>query len=60
MHKAGNSFYWPKAVVDECWYCMSDVLAIIPEPQNINGKYHIDNEIWEITVQKLKEAQNAQ
>lgn len=55
MHRAGKNLYWSKAVVDECWYCMQNVLAVIPEPQQIRGKCNIDREIWDRNVQKDKE-----
>jgi hypothetical protein len=34
---------------------MQNVLAVIPEPQQIRGKYNIDREIWDRNVQKDKE-----
>lgn len=51
MHRVGRSadsyaFYWPKAVKDECWYKMEDVLAVIPEPQLVNRKYHVAESVW--------------
>lgn len=54
MHSAGKSFYWPKAVIDECWYCMDNVLSIIPKPEEIKGKYQIDKDIWDETCRRFK------
>jgi hypothetical protein len=52
MHRVGKTaedfaFYWPKAVKDECWYEMEDVLRVIQEPTQVNRKYYVNKEILE-------------
>lgn len=47
MHPVGKMFLWPKAITDECWYSMQKVIAQIPEPVRIRGRYHIDSDMWE-------------
>lgn len=58
MHRVGNhvdeySFYWPKAVKDECWYQIKDVLHVIKEPKLLNRKYYVDKEILKSAYKNL-------
>ncbi|KAL3884562.1 hypothetical protein ACJMK2_024695 [Sinanodonta woodiana] len=51
MHRVGRGttnspFFWPRPLVDECWYNMERVLTIIPEPIQIGRHYSIDEAIW--------------
>lgn len=60
MHRVGrdiksSSFYWPKAVKDECWYCFEDVLAVIPPPHAVGRKFYVDATLWENAVNKTKQ-----
>jgi len=35
-----NLFHWPKRQ-DTCWYCFSDIIAIIPEPTKSDGEHYV-------------------
>lgn len=60
MHRVGRdfkscSFYWPKAVKDECWYSIEDVLAIIPQPHAVGRKFYVDATLWKNAINKTKQ-----
>ena len=60
MHRVGRGttnspFFWPRTLVDECWYNMERVLTIIPEPIKIGRHYSIDEAIWGKILDYLKE-----
>lgn len=60
MHRVGRdlkscSFYWPKAVKDECWYSIEDVLAIIPQPHAVGRKFYVDAALWKNAINKTKQ-----
>ena len=48
MHRVGKApnkagtYYWPRAVKDECWYQIDDVLVVISEPKLENRKFQVD------------------
>lgn len=51
MHRVGrelekSQFYWPKCVVDECWYSMDDVVWGINEPKRVGTIYKVDESVW--------------
>jgi len=53
MHRLGkkgqNCFYWPKKLIDVCWYDYDSILAVIPEPTKIEtsfSHFKVDDEIW--------------
>lgn len=59
MHQVGkrnrNCFFWPKKIKDKCWYDYDSILAIIPEPQKIEGTsshFEIKDEIWQTVNSK--------
>ena len=52
IKKNAGTYYWPKAVKDECWYNMDDVLAVISEPKLENRKFQVDENTWK-TIREL-------
>ncbi|MCS5589861.1 MAG: hypothetical protein NZ824_07835 [Candidatus Thioglobus sp.] len=60
MHKVGKdtrngSFFWPQALVDECWYSLDNVLTVIPEPVKNGRHYAIDENIWGKIIEYLND-----
>ena len=60
MHGVGrknsNRFYWPKKIIDRCWYDHENILAVIPEPTKITGSfshYKIEENIWDYIIMQL-------
>lgn len=54
--KISNRFYWPKKIIDRCWYDHENILAVIPEPTKITGSfshYKIEENIWEYIIMQL-------
>lgn len=56
MHQIGRkkNFFWSKKIVDECWYTLDNILAIIPEPEKLDGSTHykINDNIWKKVTEK--------
>lgn len=55
--KQSNCFYWPKKLIDRCWYDYEQILALIPEPEKIkqsHSHFKVIEHIWETVIQELK------
>ena len=60
MHSVGrkesNCFYWPKKIIDRCWYDFENILAIIPEPSRISGCYthfKVHGNVWDSVLEEI-------
>ena len=60
MHGVGrkqcNIFYWPKKIIDRCWYDFEDILAVIPVPTRIPGSYShfkVNDSIWNSVTEEV-------
>ena len=47
--KNSNCFYWPKKIIDRCWYDHENILALIPEPtkmEGTNSHFKVEEKTW--------------
>ena len=60
MHGVGrknsNRFYWPKKIIDRCWYDYENILAVIPEPtKSTDSHYKVEESVWESIIETLNQ-----
>ena len=56
--KNSNCLYWPKKIIDRCWYDHENILALIPEPtkmEGTNSHFKVEEKTWNFITNKLNE-----